>query len=34
MDEMLKLMVLMSTKPVAPHIAGCTSSVSIFLIQA
>ena len=33
-DKKIQLMVLMSTRPVAPHIAGCISSVFISLIQS
>ena len=32
-DKKIQLMVLMSTRPVAPHIAECISSIFISLIQ-
>ena len=32
-DKKIELMVLTSTRPVAPHIAGCISSVVIYIIQ-
>ena len=31
-DKKIELTVLMSTRPVAPHIAGCITSVAISLI--
>jgi len=30
-DKKIQLMVLMSTRPVAPHIAGCMSSIPIYV---
>ena len=32
-DKKIELMVLTSTRPVAPHIAGCISSVAIYIIR-
>ena len=33
MDKMIKIIVLMSTRPAALYIAGCISSVVIYLTQ-